>query len=105
MVARVPEVALSYRPLTGDPSAASRYAAFAKETMSWSTIQERWEEYKVAAKRQWDKLSEQQLHGTRGNREYLSKRVQDAYSLTAEEAEREISAWQARMLAGKAAAR
>lgn len=69
--------------------------------MDWSSIQGRWDEYKAAAKRQWDKLSEQQLQGTRGNREYLAKRVQEAYSLTREEAEREISAWQARLAGGK----
>lgn len=67
--------------------------------MDWNTIQIRWDEYKVAAKRRWDKLSEQQLHGTRGKREYLLKRVQEAYSFTAEEAERELAAWQAQILA------
>lgn len=67
--------------------------------MDWSTIQSRWDEYKVAAKRRWDKLSEQQLHGTRGKREYLLKRVQEAYSLTGDEAERELAAWQAQIVA------
>lgn len=66
--------------------------------MDWIRIQERWAEYKFAAKRRWDKLSEQQLHGTRGQRQYLLKRVQEAYSLTHAEAEREISAWQAQLL-------
>jgi hypothetical protein len=65
--------------------------------MDWSTIQHRWNEYKHAAKRRWDKLSEQQLHGTRGSREYLAKRVQEAYSLTLEEAELQVSAWQEQM--------
>lgn len=67
--------------------------------MNWSTIQSRWDEYKVAAKRRWGKLSEQQLHGTRGQREYLLKRVREAYSLTADEAERELADWEALMLA------
>jgi uncharacterized protein YjbJ (UPF0337 family) len=64
--------------------------------VDWITIQTRWDEYKVAAKQQWDKLSEQQLHGTRGKREYLLKRVQEAYSLSREEAERQISEWLAK---------
>src|ERR1051325_2568171 len=63
--------------------------------MNWSAIQSRWDEYKVAAKRRWGKLSEQQLHGTRGQREYLLKRVQEAYSLTADAAEREVADWEA----------
>ena len=61
--------------------------------MDWITIESGWDEYKVAAKRRWDKLSEQQLHGTRGKREYLSKRVQEAYSLSRDEAERQLSEW------------
>lgn len=60
--------------------------------MNWSTIQGSWGEYKVAAKRRWARLSEQQLHGTRGDREYLSKRLQEAYLLTREEADRQICA-------------
>ena len=69
--------------------------------MDWSTIQGGWDQYKFAAKRRWDKLSEQQLHGIRGHRTYLLKRVQEAYSLTSDEAERELSAWQAQVLAGR----
>src|ERR1043166_5773164 len=68
--------------------------------MKWSAIQSRWDEYKVAAKRRWGKLSEQQLHGTRGQREYLLKRVQEAYSLSADAAEREVADWEAQTLAG-----
>jgi hypothetical protein len=69
--------------------------------MDWKTIQGRWGEYKFAAKRRWDRLTEQQLHGTRGERQYLLKRVQEAYSLSGEDAEREVAAWQAQLLGGK----
>jgi hypothetical protein len=64
--------------------------------MEWGVIESRWHEYRAAAKRQWDKLSEAQLAGTRGNRDFLVKRVQEAYSLTGTEAERQISDWQQR---------
>lgn len=62
--------------------------------MDWQVIESRWPEYKASAKRRWDKLSEAQLSGTRGNRTYLLKRVQEAYALTQEEAEREVAEWQ-----------
>ena len=62
--------------------------------MEWNVIESRWHEYRAAAKRRWDKLSEAQLTGTRGNRGYLLKRVQEAYGLTSEEAERQVSDWQ-----------
>ena len=64
--------------------------------MDWSVIESRWHEYKAAAKRQWEKLSEAQLTGTRGNREYLLKRVQEAYSLTRDEADRQLTDWEYR---------
>ena len=72
--------------------------------MDWSIIESRWHEYRGNAKREWDKLSEAQLAGTRGNREYLMKRVQEAYALTAPEAERAISDWQARQVDRRAPA-
>ena len=64
--------------------------------MDWSVIETRWQEFKASAKREWGKLSEDQLSGTRGNRMYLSKRVQEAYDVSAEEAERQVTAWQNR---------
>lgn len=69
--------------------------------MDWTSIQSRWDEYKFAAKRRWDKLSEQQLHGTGGHRRYLLKRVQEAYSLTLDEADRELAAWQEEIFAAR----
>jgi uncharacterized protein YjbJ (UPF0337 family) len=64
--------------------------------MDWTVIESRWHEYKAAAKQRWDKLSEAQLSGTRGNRDYLLKRVQEAYALSREEAERQLADWQQR---------
>ena len=62
--------------------------------MDWAVIEARWHEFRAAAKRRWDRLSEAQLAGIRGNRDYLLKRVQEAYALSAEEAEREVADWQ-----------
>ena len=55
--------------------------------MDWTVIEARWHEYRAAAKRRWERLSEAQLAGIRGNRDYLLKRVQEAYALSADEAE------------------
>ena len=62
--------------------------------MDWALIESRWHEYRAAAKRRWDKLSEAQITGTRGNRAYLVKRVQEAYGLNSVEAERQVADWQ-----------
>lgn len=64
--------------------------------MDWGVIESRWHQYKAAAKRRWDKLSEAQISGTRGNREYLLKRVQEAYAISRDEAERQLADWQGR---------
>jgi uncharacterized protein YjbJ (UPF0337 family) len=64
--------------------------------MDWNIIEARWHEYRAGAKQQWNKLSEQQLRGTTGRRDYILRRVQEAYSLTAQEAEQQVAAWQAR---------
>jgi uncharacterized protein YjbJ (UPF0337 family) len=66
--------------------------------MEWTTIEARWPEYRVAAKLQWGKLSEEQIARTRGNREYLAKRVQEAYGMSSDDAERQINDWQARQV-------
>ena len=62
--------------------------------MDWAVIESRWHEYKAAAKRRWVRLSEAQLAGIRGNRDYLLKRLQEAYALSSEEAEGQVADWQ-----------
>jgi uncharacterized protein YjbJ (UPF0337 family) len=63
--------------------------------MNWTNIENGWNEYKASAKQQWSKLSEEQINGTKGKREYLASRVQEAYALSKEDTERQIAAWQA----------
>jgi len=62
--------------------------------MNWSTIQNGWSDYEGDAKREWSKLSAGHIRSMRGQRDQLCARLQVAYSLSAEEAERQISAWQ-----------
>ena len=64
--------------------------------MNWNTIETGWTQYTANAKQQWSKLSEEQLANTQGKREHLASRVQEAYSLTKEDAERQVSDWQAK---------
>ena len=62
--------------------------------MEWKTIEGSWTQFKASAKQRWDKLSEEQIAGTGGKRAYLASRVQEAYSLSREEAHRQLSEWQ-----------
>jgi uncharacterized protein YjbJ (UPF0337 family) len=72
--------------------------------MNWSNIQTGWNEYKASAKQQWNKLSDPQINDTLGRREFLSTQVQQAYALSKEETERQISAWQSKQVEKQAPA-
>lgn len=67
--------------------------------MDWHQIETDWDKYLVAAKGQWTKISEEQLRATRGRYEVLSARVRDAYGLSKEQAEFQVSEWQSRQAA------
>ena len=70
--------------------------------MNWSTIENGWNDYKASAKQQWSKLSVDQLSNTAGKRENLTAKVQEAYSLSKEETDRQVSDWQSRQKAKQA---
>lgn len=72
--------------------------------MNWSNIETGWMNYKANAKQQWSKLTDQQINDTMGKREYLSTRVQEAYALSKEDAERQISDWQSKQVEKQAPA-
>jgi len=62
----------------------------------WDRIEKNWKRFKVNAKQRWDKLSEQQLDSINGRRTVLAGRIQEAYGMTKEDTERQLSDWQAR---------
>ena len=64
--------------------------------MNWNTIESGWNNYKANAKQQWSKLSDEQVSGTQGKRDQLCSRVQEAYSVSKEDAERQVSDWQSK---------
>jgi uncharacterized protein YjbJ (UPF0337 family) len=66
--------------------------------LNWSTIETRWNDYKGDAKQQWGKLTDDQINATMGKREFLSTRVQEAYAMSKEDAERQISDWQSKQV-------
>ena len=72
--------------------------------MNWSTIESGWKDYQANAKQRWSKLSDQQVEQTRGKREALSSQVQQAYAMSKEDVERQISEWQSRQMEKQAPA-
>jgi len=69
--------------------------------MNWNNIETGWNDYKANAKQQWSKLSDQQITDTQGKRERLSASVQQAYAMSREDADRQISDWQSKQVEKK----
>jgi len=65
-------------------------------TMNWDRIEGNWKQFKGNAKEQWGKLTDDQLEVIAGKRDQLSGKIQEAYGLTREATEKEISKWQSR---------
>lgn len=72
--------------------------------MNWSNIESGWNDFKANAKQQWGKLSDQQISDTLGKRENLSLRVQEAYTMSKEDTEQQISEWQSKQVEKQAPA-
>ena len=66
--------------------------------MNWSTIENSWQSYKAGAKQRWSKLSDEQIDDTMGKREQLASSVQQAYSISRDEVDRQISDWQSKQV-------
>jgi uncharacterized protein YjbJ (UPF0337 family) len=61
--------------------------------MNWDRIEGNWKQFKGSAKEQWGKLTDDQLDVTAGLRDKLVGRVQEAYGITKEESEEQVSIW------------
>lgn len=62
--------------------------------MNWDRIEGNWQHYKGNAKRHWLRLTEEQLDFIAGRREELSGKIQAAYGISTEQAEKQVSSWQ-----------
>ena len=66
-----------------------------KETeMKWDHIEGNWKEFKVKAKGEWGKLTDDQLDAMAGKRDLLAGKIQETYGITRDAVEKQITAWQ-----------
>ena len=63
--------------------------------MNWDRIEGNWKEFKGHLKEQWGRLTDDELSVIAGSRDQLMGKIQQVYGITKEEAENQISAWQA----------
>jgi uncharacterized protein YjbJ (UPF0337 family) len=64
-------------------------------SMNWERIEGNWKQFKGNVKQQWGKLTDDQLDVIAGKRDHLAGKIQEAYGITKEVTEKQISDWQA----------
>lgn len=62
--------------------------------MNWDAIKGNWTQLRGRVRMQWGKLSDDQLGVIEGRREVLLGKLQEAYGVTAEEADRQVAEWE-----------
>jgi uncharacterized protein YjbJ (UPF0337 family) len=63
--------------------------------MNWDQAKGNWKQVRGKVKEQWGKLTDDSLDVIDGRREILLGKVQEAYGISKDQAEREIKAWEA----------
>ena len=62
--------------------------------MSWDIFKGNWTQLRGRVRMQWGKLTDDQLEVIEGRREILLGKLQEAYGVTEEEADRQVRAWE-----------
>ncbi len=65
--------------------------------MNWDRVQGNWKQIKGRVREKWGKLSDDHINAIDGRREILAGKLQEAYGIGKEEADRQISDWQKSM--------
>jgi len=53
-----------------------------------------WEQFKGTVRKQWGKLTDDEIEQMKGSRQQLSGRIQELYGIAKEEAEDQIAKWE-----------
>jgi uncharacterized protein YjbJ (UPF0337 family) len=63
--------------------------------MNWDVIEGNWKQVKGKVKQQWGKLTNDQLDMVSGRRDQLIGKIQESYGIARDEAERQVTDWEA----------
>jgi uncharacterized protein YjbJ (UPF0337 family) len=61
--------------------------------MNWDQVQGNWKQFRGAVKKQWGKLTDDELDQINGQREQLIGKIQKAYGISKEESEKQLETW------------
>ncbi len=64
--------------------------------MNWDQVKGNWTQFKGNVKEQWGKLTDDQLDVIAGKRDQLAGKLQEAYGIGKDEAERQIDKFETR---------
>jgi uncharacterized protein YjbJ (UPF0337 family) len=64
--------------------------------MNWDRVEGNWKQVKGRFKEKWGKLTDDQLDVIAGRRDQLVGAIQESYGVARDQAEREVSEWEAR---------
>ena len=62
--------------------------------MNWDRVEGNWKTLKGQVKQQWGKLTDDDLDVINGKREELLGRIQNAYAMSRDDADRQIREWE-----------
>ena len=61
--------------------------------MNWEQVESKWEQLMASAKKNWAKLSSDDLQQISGKREQLATKIQETYGISRREAEKQVWDW------------
>ena len=62
--------------------------------MNWDRIERNWKQFQRRAKAKWDRLTDDQLEVTGGDRDKLAAKIRAAYGISEDEVEQQLFDWQ-----------
>ena len=65
--------------------------------MNWEQAKGQWMQLKGAVRKQWGKLTDDDLAQAKGDQKVLAGKIQERYGVTKEEAERQIHEWHSKL--------
>ena len=62
--------------------------------MNWNIVEGNWKQFQGKVKTQWGKLTDDQIDVIAGKRVELAGKIQEAYGITTDEADKQIKAFE-----------
>jgi uncharacterized protein YjbJ (UPF0337 family) len=67
-----------------------------EDTVNWEQTKGKWNQTKGAVKKQWGKLTDDDLAVIAGQRDQLVGKIQERYGIAKEEADKQVKTWESR---------